>query len=202
MTTIITDKELEKRLRFEREKTGADRYDEVWERTYMMAPMPNDEHQQIVNRFASIFQDVIDWPGLGDVRPGVNVSDRIDDWKDNYRVPDVAVFLVQGSAVNHGTFWFGGPDFAVEVISTDDHTLEKVPFYESVSVRELLLIHRAPWELELLRLDAGRLRNVANSPATPILQSHVIPFSFRLVPGDKRPRIEVVSTTDARKWLV
>ena len=71
----------------------------------MMAPMSNDEHQQIVNRFASIFQDAIDWPGLGDVRPGVNVSDRIENWKDNYRVPEVAVFLRDGTAVNHGAFW-------------------------------------------------------------------------------------------------
>ena len=79
MTTIITDRELEQRLRLEREASGADRYDEVWEGAYMMAPMPNDEHQQIVNRLASIFQDTIDWPGLGDVRPGINVSDRIED---------------------------------------------------------------------------------------------------------------------------
>ena len=137
MTTLITDPDLEQRLQAERRALGADRYDEVWEGTYMMARMPNDEHQQLVNRFAAIFQDAIDWPGLGHVRPGVNVSDRIDDWQNNYRVPDVAVFLNGGHAENRGAFWYGGPDFAVEVISPDDRTLEKLPFYEMVRVREL-----------------------------------------------------------------
>ncbi len=60
MTTLITDRDLEQRLQAERRALGADRYDEVWEGTYMMAPRPNDEHQQLVNRFAAIFQDVID----------------------------------------------------------------------------------------------------------------------------------------------
>ena len=100
MPTLIVDQHLEKRLRTERVASGADRYDEVWESIYVMNPMPNVEHQQLVNRLASIFQDVIDWPGKGDVRPGVNVSDRREDWRENYRVPDVAVFLKDGQASN------------------------------------------------------------------------------------------------------
>ena len=31
--------------------------------------------------------------GAGDVSPGVNLSDRDDGWEQNYREPDVAVFL-------------------------------------------------------------------------------------------------------------
>ena len=116
MPTLILDALLEERLLAERAASGADRFDEVWEGIYMMAPMPNDEHQQIVNRLAAIFQEVIDWPGLGHVRPGINVSDRKENWTDNYRVPDVAVFLESGTAENCDAFWFGGPDFAVEVI--------------------------------------------------------------------------------------
>ena len=77
MATIICDAELEQRLQSERAACGADRYDEVWEGVYVMAPMPNDEHQMIVNALASILQEVIGWPGLGQVRPGVNVSDRV-----------------------------------------------------------------------------------------------------------------------------
>jgi hypothetical protein len=83
MATLITDRELEQRLQAARHAAGADRYDEVWEGTYMMTPMPNDEHQQLVSRFAAIFQDVIDWPGLGHVRPGVNISDRIEKWQEH-----------------------------------------------------------------------------------------------------------------------
>jgi len=203
MTTLITDRDLEQRLQAERRAVGADRYDEVWEGTYMMAPMPNDEHQQLVNRFASIFQDVIDWPGLGHVRPGVNVSDRIDDWQDNYRVPDVAVFLNGGDAENRGAFWLGGPDFAVEVISPDDRTREKLPFYEMVGVREVLLVHRQPWCLELFGRRDDQLSVTGQSTIEngETIVSDVLPFSLRLVPGEDRPQIEVVHTESNTRWL-
>ena len=39
------------------------------------------------------FHAVVDAGGLGEAFPGVNVSDRSDDWTQNYREPDVAVFL-------------------------------------------------------------------------------------------------------------
>ncbi len=50
MTMMINDASIERQLIASREATGADRYDEIWEGTYMMAPMPNTEHQQIVSR--------------------------------------------------------------------------------------------------------------------------------------------------------
>ncbi len=117
MATLVTDPDLEQRLRTQRAATGADRYDEVWDGAYMMVPMPNDEHQNVVTRLSAIFQQLIDWPGLGEVRAGVNVSDRREDWQHNYRVPDVAVFLAGGHAENCDAFWYGGPDFVVEVVS-------------------------------------------------------------------------------------
>ncbi len=204
MATLITDRELEQRLQAARHAAGADRYDEVWEGTYMMAPMPNDEHQQLVSRFAAIFQDVIDWPGLGHVRPGVNISDRIEKWQENYRIPDVAVFLNGGRAVNYGAFWYGGPDFAVEVVSPDDRTLEKLPFYAAVHVREVLVVHRQPWRLELLALRDDRLDVHENTtePAGKAIVSGVLPFSFRLVAGQVRPQIEVIHLDGHRQWLV
>jgi Uma2 family endonuclease len=203
MATFITDHDLEERLQAERRASGADRYDEVWEGVYMMAPMPNDEHQQLVVLFAAIFQDVIGWPGLGHVRPGVNVSDRVDDWKSNYRVPDVAVFLTGGKAVNHGAFWLGGPDFVVEITSPEDQTRDKLPFYEKVRVRELLVVDRQPWSLECFRLEKDRLSVKERSSVEEqrAIGSSILPFSFRLVPGETRPKIEVVHTDTDHRWL-
>jgi Uma2 family endonuclease len=204
MATLIVDRALELRLQAERAATGADRYDEVWESTYMMAPMPNDEHQQIVSRLASIFQDIIDWPGHGHVRPGVNISDRIDGWQQNYRVPDVAVFLNDGRAENHEAFWYGGPDFAVEVTSPDDQTAEKLPFYARVKVRELLIVERTPWQLVLLSLDGDQLHRIGQSVPTQseTLISAVLPFRFAMVPGDRRPHIRVWHSESDKEWLV
>ena len=85
---------------------------------------------------------------------GCNVSDQPKRWKRNYRCPDVAVFLPGNPAEDRKTHWFGGPDFAVEIISRFDRSREKFGFYKSVGVRELLLVDRHPWALELYRADA------------------------------------------------
>jgi hypothetical protein len=79
MTTLITDARLEERLKAGREASGADRYDEVWEGVYIRTPMPNNEHQEIVVRLVSVLQEIVGWPKLGDVFPGVDLSDRGED---------------------------------------------------------------------------------------------------------------------------
>src|SRR5437762_13161398 len=93
MAIVVSDRDLERRLKAERRRSGADRYDEVWEGVYHMPPLAADDHQEIVCELTTIFTVTIKWAGLGLVRPGVNVSDREKGWKFNYRVPDVAVFL-------------------------------------------------------------------------------------------------------------
>jgi Uma2 family endonuclease len=204
MATLITDPWLERRVQAEREATGADRYDEVWEGVYMMAPMPGDEHQDIVMGLAAILHEAIQRPGLGKVRPGINVSDRREGWKQDYRVPDVAVFLNSGTAENLGTHWVGGPDFAVEVISPLDRAREKIPFYEKVGVGELLIVDRDPWRLELYRLRDGRLEQIGRSElgSENLATAETVSLTFQLVAGDERPQIQVVATSTDRKWIV
>lgn len=204
MALLVTDPSLEERLIAERQASGGDRFDEVWEGTYVMAPLPNDEHQDIQTGLATLFRIVIDWPGAGLVRAGVNVSDREEGWEHNYRCPDVVVFMKGTSARNCDTHWVGGPDFAVEVRSPGDRTREKLPFYASVNVRELLVVERRPWSLELYRLTDGELapagRSTVDDPQA--LSSDVIPFSFRLIPASPRPTIEVVHRESGQRWSV
>src|SRR5207247_8232282 len=126
MSVLICDRAISRDLIAERKALGLDRYDEVWNGVYVMAPMANDEHKQLVSLFNSIMEDVICWPGLGAVRPGVNVSDREDDWRQDYRIPDVAVFLRGCKAVNRDTHWFGGPDWLTEILSEDEPIQEKL----------------------------------------------------------------------------
>lgn len=204
MPTLICDPELEERLRAERALTGADRFDEVWEGIYVMAPLANNEHQEIVSRLTAIFQQIIGWPQLGFVFPGVNVSDRVEDWKSNYRCPDVAVFLEPTAAVNHDAFWCGGPDFVVEVVSEGDRSLEKLSFYAKVGTREVLIIHRQPWKLELYRLcdTALNLAGTSELPHGAMLRSEVLDFSYQLVPGDARPVVRVIHSQSKKEWIV
>ena len=204
MSVLIRDRSISRDLIRKRKSQGLDRYDEVWDGVYVMPPMPNDEHQQLVSRTTSIMEDVIGWPGLGEVRPGVNVSDRVKNWKKNYRIPDVAVFLNGGKAINYTTHWVGGPDWLAEILSDDDESRKKLEFYETVAVREILLIDRDPWSIELYQLQNDKLILAGKSDLEQPnqLKSLVLPLSFQMVAGLTRPLVLVRHTDGTRQWHV
>jgi Uma2 family endonuclease len=201
---VLTEEDMEsRRLR------GVDKYDEVWDGVIHVSPLANDNHQEIVGELYGILRTVIGMPRLGKVRPGTNLSDRDKGWRRNFRVPDVAVFLNGTKAKNCGTHWMGGPDFAVEIRSPGDETLLKLPFYEHVGTRELLVVDRDPWSLVLYRLGVNGLVPAGRSDldAPEVIRSEVVPLAFRLVVGDEgdRPAIEVeYPEADGRivRWLI
>lgn len=203
MATIIHDKLLQERLQAERAAAGADRYDEVWEGDYMMAPMPNNEHQFLVARLTRIFDEVVTDHELGIVLPGANISDRVDRWQENYRVPDVAVFLNNSAAENHNTFWFGGPDLAIEIVSPDDQAREKLGFYAQVGTQELLVIDRAPWQLELYQLQNEKLVLVgtARPDDGATIELATCDVKLGLLASDDRPRITAIHS-GGQNWTV
>jgi Uma2 family endonuclease len=204
MVMLVAEPHLEEQLRLQRQESGADRFDEVWEGVYFVSPIPNIEHQLLVGRLCTIFQLVVDAADGGMVLPGVNVSDREDAWTHNYRGPDVAVVLKTNPGKNCGTHWYGGPDLLVEIVSQNDRSREKLAFYSLLGVRELLIVDRDPWGLELYRLEAGELRSVgySNPESSTQLQSIVLPLNFRLVPGDARPVIEVTHHDGRQAWRI
>ena len=162
MPTLIADTEVEAELIEARREYGHDLRDEVWEGTYVVMPLGNEEHQRLAGRFSQILLNVLDYVGGDVVYPGVNLTDRVppEDWRENFRCPDVAVFLAGTSAENRGSHWYGGPDLAVEIVSPNDRTYEKLGFYAGIRTKELLVIDRDPWKLRLYRLDGGELREV------------------------------------------
>jgi Uma2 family endonuclease len=203
MATLITDPGLEEQIRVRRAEWGGDRYDEVWEGTYLMNPLPNPEHSHLQARLTWALQSAF-FSGRELVYPGLNVSDREDDWTKNYRCPDVAVVLPGSAARERDAYYLGGPDFVVEIVSPYDRSREKISFYGQVGVRELLLVDRDPWGLELYRLQDGQLALVGQSRLEQpnVLQSTVLPLTFRLIPGDARPRIEVFHNDGVQQWAV
>jgi Uma2 family endonuclease len=204
MSVLVLDSDVAERIKAARVVSGSDRWDEVWDGVYVMSPLPNNEHQQIVAGLVFVLQTVIGMPGLGSVFPGVNVSDQEDDWTKNYRCPDVAVFLRGGSAINRQMYWYGGPDFAVEIVSPEDRAREKIPFYAKVGVRELLIIDRDPWTLELYRLHEGALNLVGTctDKEPRELPSAVVPLTFRVDREAASPRIQVTQSDGALTWTV
>lgn len=201
-STLILDEQLAEKIRQERAESGIDRFDEVWEGVYVMAPIANNEHQDFSTKLATVFCTKIDFEKLGSTYAGINVSDRVRNWSHNFRIPDVAVFLNDTLATNHGTFWHGGPDFAVEIASKKDRTREKLDFYAKVKTSELLIVDRDPWRLELLRLDGDKLASVgvATVDSGDTLASKAIPFTFALQAGQPRPMIRVTHAEDGSGW--
>src|SRR4051794_4818631 len=204
MPAIILDPELRRRVIRHRRRIGADRHDEVWNGVYIVSPEADNRHQELGLEFSIAVREALGGRIGGKVYQGVNVSDRETDWKKNYRVPDVAVFLPGNPALDRGTHWLGGPDFAVEIRSPYDRSRRKLPFYAKVGVRELLLIDRKPWSLELFRLNEGVLEPVGRSlPETSDwVASAVLPVSFRLVADAPHPRIEVAHRDGIRSWTI
>ena len=204
MPMLVCDPDVISELEIEREANGLDTYDEVWEGTAVIMSLPNIEHQQLVGGIGFAVQTAFGWPCKHQVLPGVNVSDRIEDWKSNYRAPDFVVYLEGNPAVHCGTHWCGGPDFLTEIISPGDPTREEIPFYESVNVREMLIIDRAPWQLELYQRQDGKLVLAGKSSLDQpiVLSSSVLPLTFHLVTGQTRPQIEITHQASGQKWLV
>jgi Uma2 family endonuclease len=204
MTIVSIEPGEFKRMIRERRKFGGDRYDEVWDGVYVMSPWADNQHQRLAARLVVVFTLALG----ADIQifAGCNVSDRPKRWQKNYRCPDVAVFLPGNLAEDRQTHWFGGPDFAVEIMSRNDRSREKFDFYFKVGVRDLLLINRRPWRLELYRSEETEWKNVGHSAlgdgAASVLHSEVLELGFRLVKGTNRPQIEVSRITSKERWLV
>ena len=204
MPVLINDEAYASELISQRQASGIDRYDEVWEGVYIMSPIANNEHQSLATELSASLMTVIDWQGLGRTLAGANVSDRRKDWTTNYRIPDVLVFLNETDSKDCGTHWFGGPYFAVEIVSPGDRTLEKLGFYAAVGTRELLVIDRDPWQLTLYRLSVNRKLDpvgVSSSSQEAIIRSVVLPIclqfqakprSIRLTHADGRPIRDII----------
>jgi Uma2 family endonuclease len=204
MAALILDRYIERQVIARRRRLGQDRFDEVWDGVYVMAPSADNEHFGISGDLVAVFTIVVKWAGLGIVLPSINISDRKEGWKKNFRVPDLSVFLNGSTAEDCGTYWFGGPDFAVEVISPGDRSRKKIPFYEKVGTRELLLIDRRPWKLSLLRLVEAKLTLWGESTLADSrdLASSVLPLTFRLTGSAERPAIHVQHHDGARNWTI
>ena len=131
----------------------------------------------------------------------MNASDRRLGWAKNYRNPDVVVYFADSPAVSHGTHWQGGPDFAVEVVSPGENVRAKFPFYAAVSTRELLVVLRDPWALELWRPVAGVMTLACRTePGQAACDSAVMPLWFALLPGVARPTLAMTGAPTGRVW--
>jgi len=180
---------------------GLERYNECWDGEIVVPPMANDEHTRLQMQLGAIFSGLIDWDAGESCHPGANISDRAIGWLHNFRIPDVLVYLRGNPARDCGTHWVGGPDFLVEIMSDDEDPLAKLDFYASIGTREVLIVQRDPWALELFRLKDGTLASTGRcevgSNATLISES--LGLTFALHDG---PKIAIEHPTNRSKWII
>ncbi|MCI0703422.1 MAG: Uma2 family endonuclease [Planctomycetia bacterium] len=189
---LILDRELIQRVYSARTAHGNSPHDEVWDGTLILYALPDNEHQQLRSTLAVLFAEIA--PNA--VLPGANVSDRDADWMENYREPDVVVYLASNPAKDSNTHWVGGPDVAVEIVSPSEDPRLKLDFYAKIKTREVLIVDRDPWAVELYQLQGGKLVLLGTSslPTSVVLTSAALPLSFQLQPGTLRPTILITHT--------
>ena len=202
MAATILDPHLEERLIAERRAAGIDQFDEVWDGVYVMAPWPNDEHQEVATFLSHLLFELVQVPKLGKVRQGINLSDRPEEWTKNFRVPDIVVFLNDGKGVCYDTFWTGGPDFAVEIVSEGEDPEAKFAFYGGLETRELLLIERDPWQLQLYGPEPRGMRLLQETTADGnAIVSSVLGLRFSLRRAADGLDL-CVEHPDGRSWVL
>jgi Uma2 family endonuclease len=130
-----------------RRRMGADRRDEVWEGVYHVVPSPDTAHSLIVSRLVVL----LDAPAReADLRVTVEFNMGV---KDDFRIPDLGIHRVTPRGV-----WLPTAAIAVEVLSPDDETWEKLPFYAEHEVDELLIVDPRARSVTWLALRDGEYR--------------------------------------------
>lgn len=157
MAMLVLDPHVEAYLRGLERDT---RHDECWGGLSVFMPLPANRDTRIADAVRLALHFAVEEPGSGRVASGGNVSDRNDDWTQNYCIPDALVYLHSNPALNRETHYFGGPDFALEVVSDGEDGKAKLGFYAAVNTREVLVIDRDPRALTLYRLAGGTLTAV------------------------------------------
>jgi len=160
----------------QRRKMGGDRFDEVWEGILHMAPSPSATHQRMETKLLLALAPIARRRGL-EVFVEFGLVDPPRGWYD-YRQPDVCVVRpvdVSERAVE------GRAELVIEILSPDDESREKLPFYARVGVREVWLLDPKTYALEVhaLRGDAY----VVVPPVLGVVRSRSLAIDLQVIAG-------------------
>lgn len=177
-----------------RRRLGLDGRDEMWEGVLHMSPAPAPEHQRMLDELIAFLMPLFKRSGRGTLRSGINVFDESSK-RENYRIPDLT-FVAAGREriIAQDGVRGEAPDAVIEIRSPDDETYEKLPFYASLGVREVVVLDRDTKKPEVFRLAGGRYV-VAAPDREGWIPSDTLLVRFRHVPGPS-PRVAVRDERD------
>jgi Uma2 family endonuclease len=139
----------------ERARLGIDRWDEVWEGVLHMVPPPTYFHQKLGSRLLAFLAAPLERRGIL-VQYETGVFRRTTDGREDYRQPDLVFLEADREAeLARERGIEGGPLAVLEIRSPGDETYDKLGFWASLGVREVLVIEPDTRRAEVFQLAAG-----------------------------------------------
>lgn len=131
----------------ERRRLGHDRRDEVWDGVLHMVPQPGTSHQGLAAALIFRLTPLATARGYR-VLPETSLFGVRGE--KNYRVPDIALVdpndVTERGIEEHA-------ELVIEILSPNDESREKLPFYATCGVREVWLIEPKTRFFEIRALD-------------------------------------------------
>jgi Uma2 family endonuclease len=137
-----------------RRQAGVDRLDEVWQGVHHMVPGPSIEHADISQQLAELLGPPARAAGLRRTMSDFNLGESEHD----FRVPDGGLHRPGAAGVWHAT-----AALVVEILSPDDETWQKLPFFAAHDVDEVLIVDPAERTVTWLGLRDGGYEPVRRS---------------------------------------
>jgi Uma2 family endonuclease len=136
-----------------RRRSGLDRLDEVWEGVLHMVPAPTHEHGDLESQLHTILRPLARRAGLTMVG-----QSNLGEGEHDFRVPDSALHRPGTSGTWHPT-----APLVVEIVSPNDESWEKLPFYAAHEVGEVLIVDPRKRTVSWLGLEHGEYQPIERS---------------------------------------
>ncbi|MGN6694741.1 MAG: Uma2 family endonuclease [Aquihabitans sp.] len=176
--TVIPLEDVPEDLLAERKRRGLDRYDEVWNGVLHMNPSPIPRHAHVAVVLFRALDALAADAGFSVLWEQNLIPPHEPGWND-YRIPDLIVF---GPDVEADRGIQGAPELVVEIGSPGDESFQKLPFYEEIGAREVLIIERDTAAIRRWVNGADGL--VEQVPADGVHHLACLPVVLRTVDGE------------------
>jgi Uma2 family endonuclease len=161
----------------ERRRSGACRWDEMWEGVLHIPPVSTVPHQELLgDLLVLLHQEWHEHDRLEVIhRVPVVLPCNQSRWEWDYRIPDLLILDRQTSESANPNFFSDPPPLCcIEIHSPGDESYKKLSFYFELGVPEVWIIHRDTKKPEVFLRDDSeyRLQSSENgwvrSPATDV----------------------------------
>jgi len=167
----------------ERRQLGHDKKDELWDGVLHMVPPPTWRHQRLSVDLMFAIRPAADRAGLQVWGDGSGIYGPGENW----RIPDLTLARPEHLAEETGLH---GAELIVEVLSPNDESRQKLPFYASIGVREVWLVTPQSRVVEMFLLEGDHYVTSGDGI------SAVLGVTLQTIRGPKLRLIDGDSITD------